>query len=487
MKIRIQWLAAILLITLSCQVIAADYPMFSAYPGAKVEGNLMIDYEQVTLPTSIAKNNKFTSLELKGDLYKHTYLIKNVSTLKIFENYSEAAKKAGFTMLFSFTPETCDWRECSSSIGNLMSIEGNIYKYSRNPYYWIGEKISSKGKIVVAWYIGSFDEIVYVHQAIVETEPLENNLIQIHADYANAIPDAIAPKELTAAEKAKDHSLLPRYPGAIASNQTKADTETFRFPFAINSLGKTPLSVTGDLARHYYVINNVSTLKVYENYKQALMKAGFTFISQCELDECGDYTEVTALGDQLALGGSIYKYTRKPYYILAKKSIDEANKANTYVALIIAGFDDTVHVHQVILEEKAVVTGLVTVNADMLKQQIDENGKALIYGIYFDTGKATIKPESKPTLDAIAELLKRNPDLLLYVVGHTDDTGSVALNLTLSQQRAKSVRDALITDYQIVAARLQAEGVGPYAPASNNTSDSGKQKNRRVELVKRLQ
>jgi outer membrane protein OmpA-like peptidoglycan-associated protein len=145
-----------------------------------------------------------------------------------------------------------------------------------------------------------------------------------------------------------------------------------------------------------------------------------------------------------------------------------------------------VGVQQVIVQEKAVETGLVNVNADSLKQQLDAEGKALIYGIYFDTGKADIKAESKPTLDAIAELLKRNPDLLLYVVGHTDGTGDGAANVTLSGQRANEVVARLVKDYQVAAARLQAQGVGPYAPASSNTSDAGKQKNRRVELVKRL-
>ncbi len=83
-------------------------------------------------------------------------------------------------------------------------------------------------------------------------------------------------------------------------------------------------------------------------------------------------------------------------------------------------------------------------------------------------------------------MLKRNPDLLLYVVGHTDDTGDGAANVNLSKQRADSVVAALEKNYQIAANRLQAQGVGPYAPAGNNTSDAGKQKNRRVELVKRL-
>jgi outer membrane protein OmpA-like peptidoglycan-associated protein len=192
---------------------------------------------------------------------------------------------------------------------------------------------------------------------------------------------------------------------------------------------------------------------------------------------------VNDLGDQLAPSSDVYNWYGKPYYLLGKKSLPTGN---VYVALFIGGYESTVGVQQVVVQEKAVQTGLVNVNADSLKQQIDADGKALIYGIYFDTGKAEIKTESKPTLDAIAELLKRNPDLLLYVVGHTDDTGDGDANVTLSKQRADSVVAALVKEYQVAATRLQAQGVGPYAPAANNTSDAGKQKNRRVELVKRL-
>lgn len=277
--------------------------------------------------------------------------------------------------------------------------------------------------------------------------------------------------------------MLPRYPGAKIYNHKKVDTETVKIPFAINATEKTPLQLTGDLTKHTYTIENVSTLKVYENYKAALTNAGFNFISQCELDQCGTEKQINDVGDQLSLAGDVYNWYRKPYYLLAKKSLPTGN---VYIALFIGGYESQVGVQQVIVQEKAVQTGLVNVNADSLKQQIDAEGKALIYGIYFDTGKAEIKAESKPTLDAIAELLKRNPDLLLYVVGHTDDTGDGAANVTLSKQRADSVVAALVKDYQVASNRLQAQGVGPYAPAGNNTSDAGKQKNRRVELVKRL-
>ena len=463
-----------------------DYPMFSAYPGADREYSRMVDYEKITLPLSKVDNknpNTFTPLILIGDVYKHTYEIDNVSTLKVFENYQAAARQAGFNPLFTCALEACGTKDQVQDLGAILSISKNVYNNYRNPYYWIGEKTTNKGKLIAAWFIGAYETEVNVHQVIVETEPLEINLIQINSAYADPSGGVTKTKALSDEEKAKDHPMLTRYPGADLRYVRKTDTETVEIPFAKNAASQTPLKLTGDLYRHLYEIDNTSTLKVYENYKNALAKGGFSFISQCELTQCGNDEDTKKLGGKISINNNVYNNYRNPYYLLTKKTISDRN---VYIALFIGAYDTEVAVQQVILEEKSIQTGLITVNANELKQQIDADGKALIYGIYFDTGKASIKSESKPTMDAIAELLKKNPSLLLYVVGHTDDTGSVAANLELSKQRAKSVVDALVSGYQITASRLQAEGVGPYAPASNNTSDAGKQKNRRVELVKRL-
>ena len=464
-----------------------DYPMFSAYPGADRENARMTDYEKIILPLSKVDDKNpvvFTPLILVGDIYKHTYEIDNVSTLKVFENYQAAAKQAGFNPLFTCALDACGTEDQAKDLGAILSVSKNVYNNYERPYYWIGEKTSVKGKLVVAWFIGAYDTRVGVQQVIVETEPLETNLIKVNPAYADPNGGITKTEALSDEEKAKDHPMLSRYPGADLEYVRKTDTETVEIPFAKNAASQTSLKLTGDLYRHLYEIDNTSTLKVYENYKNALTNAGFSFLSQCELTQCGDEEDAKRLGAKVSISNNVYNDYENPYYLLAKKTISDRN---VYIALFIGGFNTGVNVQQIILEEKSVQTGLITVNADELKQQIEIDGKALIYGIYFDTGKASIKPESKPTLDAIGELLKKNPSLLLYVVGHTDDTGSVAANLELSKQRAKSVVDALTSGYQIPANRLQAEGVGPYAPASNNTSDAGKQKNRRVELVKRLQ
>jgi len=125
----------------------------------------------------------------------------------------------------------------------------------------------------------------------------------------------------------------------------------------------------------------------------------------------------------------------------------------------------------------------VMVDPDALFGDIATTGHAVIYGIYFDLDSANIKPESEPDLKAIADLLKTNASLKLYVVGHTDMTGSIDYNVGLSLERAQAVVTALVDEYGIAAGRLTAKGAGPLCPVGSNKDESGRKLNRRVELV----
>ena len=109
--------------------------------------------------------------------------------------------------------------------------------------------------------------------------------------------------------------------------------------------------------------------------------------------------------------------------------------------------------------------------------------KVAIYGIYFDFNKADVKPESDPTLIEITKLLSQNPNLKLYVVGHTDNVGKFDYNMKLSQTRANAVIQALVSRYGVDRNRLKSYGVGPLAPVQPNKTEEGRAKNRRVELV----
>ena len=123
------------------------------------------------------------------------------------------------------------------------------------------------------------------------------------------------------------------------------------------------------------------------------------------------------------------------------------------------------------------------VSASEMQQALTAAGKVALYGIYFDTNQATLKPESQPTLAEIASLLKQDPALKVHVVGHTDNQGGLDFNLGLSRRRAEAVRAALVSEHGIDASRLAANGVSYLAPVASNADEAGRAKNRRVELV----
>lgn len=119
-----------------------------------------------------------------------------------------------------------------------------------------------------------------------------------------------------------------------------------------------------------------------------------------------------------------------------------------------------------------------------MSEGIDRDGKIALYGILFDVGKSVIKPESAPALQIVIEYLTDNPTVKIHVVGHTDNTGLFASNITLSKARAKAVKDYLMTKGKIAANRLGSDGVGSLCPVATNDTEEGKALNRRVEIVK---
>jgi outer membrane protein OmpA-like peptidoglycan-associated protein len=134
--------------------------------------------------------------------------------------------------------------------------------------------------------------------------------------------------------------------------------------------------------------------------------------------------------------------------------------------------------------EKAAMVQEVTANADLFKAGLKTTGHVEVPGIFFDTAKSDLKPESDAALAEVAKLLKADPALKVYVVGHTDNVSTLDINLKLSQARADAVVQALVSKHGIAAARLVGRGVGPLSPVASNDAEDGRARNRRVELVK---
>jgi len=138
-----------------------------------------------------------------------------------------------------------------------------------------------------------------------------------------------------------------------------------------------------------------------------------------------------------------------------------------------------------VLRPKPMEMDKVTVDAAALKNTLDAEGHVAVYGILFDTNKAGLKPGSAAALAEIAKLLKASPALSIYVVGHTDGVGGLDANLDLSRRRAEAVVKELVDKYDVAAARLSPQGVGPLVPLASNGAEAGRAKNRRVDLVKK--
>ncbi|MBT8359010.1 MAG: OmpA family protein [Deltaproteobacteria bacterium] len=136
--------------------------------------------------------------------------------------------------------------------------------------------------------------------------------------------------------------------------------------------------------------------------------------------------------------------------------------------------------------EKQSMKQEVTADAEAMLKDINQTGHVAVYGIHFDTGKSTIKPSSAPAFKEIKRLLKLDPKLNIYVIGHTDMVGTLSSNMRLAESRASAVVKELVTKYKINKNRLTPKGTGPLCPVASNKSKEGKAKNRRVELVEKI-
>ena len=116
--------------------------------------------------------------------------------------------------------------------------------------------------------------------------------------------------------------------------------------------------------------------------------------------------------------------------------------------------------------------------------ELMDTGKIRLQDVNFETGKAELKPESFPTLDAVGTVLSQWPQLKIEIAGHTDDVGGAAVNRRLSQARAASVLSYLNAKYPVIdGTRFTVKGYGKDKPLVPNTSDENRAKNRRVEFT----
>lgn len=275
--------------------------------------------------------------------------------------------------------------------------------------------------------------------------------MRMKALWLSALFLLVSPVALVAqddAEGCKDSPLLTRMPGCVIADCSKSEFDAAELQ---TSLSKDPRKthVEGKIEKIHYTCTAKSALQVRRNAEQALRTAGFQ----------QDFTG----------------YDVPEHYVTA-------HKGPQWVAVVASEMTgDSSYVVTTVLTEA--MKQEMTSDASAWAAEIDKSGHAAIYGIEFDTGKATIRPESEKVLRDVLSLLQAQPDWKMRIEGHTDSTGTKAGNQALSQQRAAAVV-AWLAQNGIARTQLTPAGMGDTKPVADNSTEQGRARNRRVELVK---
>lgn len=298
----------------------------------------------------------------------------------------------------------------------------------------------------------------------------------------------------------KDPAGMKRYEGSELIGYRAPKFDEYLLPLGPPTTVDPPAyekskAVDGQIGYYTYLAPaGRSPAELYRNYKQEFQRLGIEVQYEKGAGQHGwfgpGFDKIAAEVDV----AQILAYDEDEERLLVGKSRDA--QPNYYLVFVTAYKDGIIPerlqgriakgqalAQLVVVSADVMEKKMAFVNADDMKQALHDSGKVAIYGLYFDTDRDTVKPESQPTLAEIAKLLKNEPALRLHVVGHTDNQGKSEYNLDLSRRRASSVVAELTSKYSIPASRLDAFGCGIYSPVASNEAEDGRAKNRRVELV----
>ena len=258
---------------------------------------------------------------------------------------------------------------------------------------------------------------------------------------ARLIAQEDAPQD---AEGCKDSPIITRMPGSTIHSCENKEYEQVKMPVGKNKDGEvTEKTLEGEFhSWDYGTREGVSEIQVFRNFETALKQAGMKIV-----------------------------YEDSPATITA-------NKGDTWYWLQNSGS----YYYQTLLTVKSMQQEVMA-DASSIADELSKSGHIALYGIHFETAKATILPDSETVLADVAKMLQQNSDVKVRIEGHTDNVGSAAANQTLSEKRAQAVV-AWLSSHGIEGSRLQAKGWGASKPVGDNATEDGRAKNRRVELVK---
>lgn len=285
----------------------------------------------------------------------------------------------------------------------------------------------------------------------------------------------------------QDHPLLSRFAGSTIDAYQEITFDQYQLPLGPSidrqTLGDS-LTLEGQVTKIFYLFKEEpkpSLLQLHRSYQDVLAAEEVEILFTCFRESCGlgaqDLISTKASTKRLLNGFMAFG---EHAYTAGKVSREGQN---IYFGVYLKQERANIAYELHFIEVEAMSRDNITM-AD-INEGMAADGKQAFYGLFFDTGKATLKASAEAELELLAQYLTEHPNQQYFIVGHTDNVGRYQSNQALSQARAESVIAALQDRYQIDVSNLQSVGVGPVSPATANSSQAGRALNRRVELVLR--
>lgn len=282
---------------------------------------------------------------------------------------------------------------------------------------------------------------------------------------------------------------------ASARQMISRDTVQDRFfaPVGVIEDGDLPTRmIEGDVARSAWRIDvaGLTPLQLAAPIRAQLEAAGYALALDCAALECGGYDFRFAM--EVLPSPNMYVNIRNFHVLTGLRTADDggaeaitiltsASSGASYVQIIQAGEGAKTSTVEPVLATPHVVSDAAAQGP--LSEVLAQTGFVVLGDLDFNSGTADLGAGPFAVLEALAQVLGAQPDLRIALVGHTDNIGGLEGNIALSLNRAASVRQRMLEEYDIAPDRLEARGAGYLSPLTTNLTETGREANRRVEAV----
>ncbi len=437
-----------------------DYPLLSRFEGAEKVYEKVAKWEKYKLPVNSNDSylhwEAFTKLEGKIIRYQYKVSPDNNSTY-LLKMYKTKLENAGFEIVLALDGEELGissqtfYKKYYSTLGNSKFGFAFGTQRCRDHSLIIG-KITKDGKTVFASiYMTAFDNTTLITQDIIEAEEIEEQAVI-------AVP----------------------YHGSTLSYNDKLGYGEFYVSTGKTSEGKAKITkIEGYIHNRFFrAPKGRSALEIIKNYEKAVAESGGQVLFSGQSQEgINAFMKVNG-HPHPAINDYNYNVFKAYQYfcgIIHSEDVD-------YFVVVAAGKGEyDICYHLVTIETKPMDMDMVS--AVNISESMIAEGHIAIYDILFETGKSEINPRSAAALKNIANFLIANPEKQYLIVGHTDNVGDFEANIKLSADRANVIVNELVEKYSVNKDQLKPTGAGSMSPVATNSTDEGKAKNRRVEIV----